>query len=61
MSTINLNKKDLNRLKKAMDRVQNELNLHEAHTPSTDQFVEDIKLIVFELWAILKKHGLLHD
>ena len=61
MSKINLDKKELGQLKKAIERVQNELALHEDRTSSTkqDQFVEDLKLIVFELWQILTHHKLL--
>ena len=61
MSKINLSKKELNQLKKAINRVQNELRLHDGETASTKQdlFAEDLKLITFELWQILRHHGLL--
>ena len=54
---VNLDKNELKRLEEAMRRVGNEISLHEETSSAKfEEFIEDLKLILCELWIILNSN-----
>jgi hypothetical protein len=59
-----MNAIDRQNLDAAMKRVQNEISIYgkiSFGTPKMNIFIEDLRLILFELWGLLQKKEMNHQ